>query len=46
MMHASNMQIALILPHSNADIVTVFSPINYLKSILINKIKLPVLNAI
>ena len=37
---------ALILPHSNADIERVISQMNYVKSILINKMKLSVLNVI
>ena len=37
---------ALILPHLNADIERVFSAMNYIKSKLRNKMKLPLLNAI
>ena len=45
-MHFLNVPTALILSYSNADIETVFSPMNYVKSKLINKMKLLVLNAI
>ena len=37
---------ALILPHSNADIERVFNAMNYIKSKLRNKMKLPLLHAI
>ena len=37
---------ALILPHSNADIERMFSAMNYIKSKLRNKMKLPLLNSV
>ena len=43
-LHFLNVQTALILPHSNANIEALFSRMNYVKLKLESKMKLPKLN--